>query len=116
MDTARWVEEKPEREKAALERHERLSKLFRENRFLFEMEVRKMRDAVIDNAPDESLRQKLRAIQNDWDRKLNGAGTRDNRFVLARTFFWEHFNDVWLPGIQQVNIRLNNRPQNPPEK
>lgn len=102
--------EKFEREHEALNRHRELSRLFRENRFAFEKERRRMIQEVIDSAGNEKLRQKLIQIQSRWDKRMKEAGTPHNRFVLAKTFFWEHFFEVWYPEISRINQLLNRSP------
>ena len=110
MERLRWKEEKVEREKEALERHARLSGLFREDRLAFERERKRMIDEVINSAEDEEQKNRLRALQEHWDEKMRGAGSRHNRFVLAQTIFWEHFNEIWNPAIQNLNLILNSKP------
>jgi hypothetical protein len=102
-----WEEEKEERRKESIREHERLSKLFKEDRLSFERERKNAIKALIDQVEDEGERKKLWELQNDWDRKMKGAGTAHNRFVLAQMFFWEHFQNVWNPAIQQFNRILN---------
>ncbi len=102
-----WEHNKEEREQKALKRHALLSKLFREDRFTFEMERRRMIEEIIESAEDEEQRCALRDLQAGWDRKMKGAGTLQNRFVLAKTFFWEHFHNVWHPAIEEINRKLN---------
>ena len=109
MQRLKWEEEKEKRRKEALERHTRLSKLFKENRFAFERERKRMIDEVINSAEDEEQKNRLRAFQGSWDKKMRGAGSRDNRFVLAQTFFWDHFFETWTPAIQQFNFHLNGK-------
>ena len=110
MESLRWKEQKAEREKRSLERHARLSSLFREDRLAFERERKSMIDEVINSAEDEELRNRLRALQECWDKKMRGAGSRHNRFVLAQTIFWEHFNEVWHPAIRKFDLILNSKP------
>ena len=107
MNASDWAEQKEEREKAALEKHKRLSRLFRENRFLFELERKKMVAEVIDSAPDEAQREKLRSIQATWDKRMKSAGSKHNRYVLAQSFFWEHFHEEWHPAIRKISQALN---------
>ena len=109
MKKINWEEDKKKREEEALKRHARLSRLFKENRFAFELERKKMIDEVINSPDDEEQRKSLRALQDSWDKKMKGAGSRHNRFVLAQTFFWEHFHEVWQPSIQKYNYILNGR-------
>ena len=84
-----------------------MSKLFREDRLSFEREKKRMIDEVISSAPTEELKKKLREMQASWDTKLKNAGSESNRFVLAKFFFWRHFDEVWQPTLQKVNQQLN---------
>ncbi len=102
-----WEPDKEKREQNALRRHAMLSKLFREDRFSFERERRRMIEEIIQSAGDEDQKRALRDLQADWDRKMKGAGNRHNRFVLAKAFFWEHFHNVWHPAMEALNRRLN---------
>lgn len=102
-----WELHREEREQKALKRHAMLSRLFREDRFTFEKERRRMIREIIESAEDEEQKAALLDLQADWDRKMKGAGTLQNRFVLAKTFFWEHFHKVWQPAIEEMNRKLN---------
>jgi hypothetical protein len=102
-----WEEEREKRRKESLENHERLSRLFREDRLSFERERRKAIRELIDSAPDEEQKKRLWDLQNSWDKKMKGAGSAHNRFVLAQVFFWDHFHNVWNPEIQKLNSMLN---------
>jgi hypothetical protein len=101
--------EKDKREKRALEKHARLSRLYKEDRFAFERERRRLIDEVISSAGDEKLRGRLRSFQESWDRKMRGAGSGHNRFVLAQRLFWEHFQETWQPNIQKLNAIIKGR-------
>ncbi len=107
MDESNMDNEKERRRKEAVERHARLSRLYREDRLSFERERKRMIDQVLDSVEDAEQRNRLRALQEDWNRKMKGAGSVHNRFVLARAFFWEHFHEVWQPAIQEINQVLN---------
>ena len=107
FSSTEWADKKEEREKAALGRHARLSALFRENRFLFELERKRMIAAVIDGAPDEALRTELRSFQESWDSKMKSAGSEHNRYVLAQAFFWEHFHERWQPALREISQRIH---------
>ncbi len=102
-----WENDKEKREQQALERHARLAKLFKENRFSFERERRRMIEEIIESAEDEALKARLRELQEDWNRRMRGAGSSHNRFVLAKAFFWEHFHGVWQPAIEEMNRVFN---------
>jgi uncharacterized protein DUF3135 len=107
MDMSKWSQEKEAREKKSLEKHTRLAKLFRENRFAFELERKTMIADLIDGVADKELREKLWSFQTAWDRKMKNAGSPHNRYVLAQTFFWEHFHEKWQATLQKFNRRLN---------
>ena len=109
MGILNWQEEREKIRKEALEEHARLHKLFVEDRLSFERERKRMIDNVINSAEDEELRQALKALQADWDRKMRGAGSRHNRVVLAQTFFWDHFHEKWYPAVQKFNALLNDQ-------
>jgi hypothetical protein len=100
-------EEREETRRAALERHQELSRLFREDRLAFERERKKMITEVIESAEDEDLRAKLRALQATWNKRMRGAGSEHNRFVLAQTFFWDHFHTSWQPALDRFSELLN---------
>jgi len=110
MERLKWQGEKEKRERASLERHARLSKLFKKDRLAFEREKKGMIDELINSVKDGEQRSRLQAFQNSWDKKMRGAGSSHNRFVLAQTFFWEHFHEVWNPAIQKYNVMLNGKP------
>ena len=107
MDRLKWRQERAEREKEALERHARLSRLFRKDRLAFERERKRMIEEVIGSVEDEEQADRLRAFQESWDKRMKGAGSNHNRFVLAQSFFWEHFHEVWHPTIIKYNSILN---------
>ena len=109
MERLKWEKEKEKREKESLEKHAGLSKLFKEYRFAFERERKKMIDEIINSVEDEDQRDRLRAFQKSWDKKMRGAGSRHNRLTQAQTFFWEHFHETWHPTIQKFNFLLNNK-------
>ncbi|MBW1672621.1 MAG: hypothetical protein JRJ45_03075, partial [Deltaproteobacteria bacterium] len=53
MERLKWEQEKEKREKESLEKHARLSKLFKEDRFAFERERKRMIDEIINSVEDE---------------------------------------------------------------
>lgn len=101
MNELNWTEEREKIREEALERHERLHSLFVEDRLSFERERKKAIDELISRAGNEEMKQKMRAWQSAWDKKMRHAGSNENRFVLARSLFWEHFHEVWNPAIQE---------------
>lgn len=114
METSKWEEEKEKRTEESLRWHARLSKLYREDPFAFEREKKRMIDEVINSAEDEKQREKLKALQNAWDKKMKGAGSKHNRFVLAQSFFWDHFHETWYPTLQKFNGTLKGGSDNTP--
>lgn len=111
MERLWWAKDKEKRERESAERHAGLSKLFKENRFAFERERKRLIDEVINGVEDERRRESLRALQASWDKKMRGAGSKHNRFVLARTFFWEHFHEVWVPALKGLSAALEKKPR-----
>ena len=93
--------EKEEREKKSLEEHERRSKLFKENRFMFEIERKKEIEALIKNAPPE-YQEKLKEIQAEWDRTVKGAGNKHNRLVLAEHMLMDYFQRSFVPAVNNA--------------
>jgi hypothetical protein len=109
MSGSTWEGEKEKRRNEALENHDRLSKLFKEDRFSFERERREQIRALIDCVQNEKQRERLRELQYRWDKRLKGAGSPHNRWVLCQSFFWEHFHEVWNPAIQGFSRLLSDR-------
>lgn len=109
MEKLTLQEEKKKREERALEKHQRLSELFKEDRLSFERERRRMIDEVISSVEDEEKKKRLMAVQESWDRKMRGAGSKQNRFVLAQALFWEHFHEVWCPALEEFDRTLNDK-------
>lgn len=107
MGNLNWEIERVKIKEKAIEEHDRLHRLFKENRFAFEIERKRMIREVIDSTRDEDQRARLVAIQNSWDNKMKKAGSRHNRFVLAQHLFWEHFNNIWNPLIQEYSRELS---------
>lgn len=109
MKKLNWAEERERIRKEALEEHERLHRLFIEDRLSFERERKQAIDNLINSQEDPEARRRMRELQSTWDRRMRNAGSRQNRFVLAQTFFWEHFHDVWHPAIKEFNSLLNSK-------
>ena len=113
MDTLKWEKEREKREKASLEKHTRLSELFRKDLFAFEQERKRMINKVINSAGDEAQKKRLKDMQASWDKRMRGAGSKYNRFVMAQTLFWDHFYENWLPAIKKFDLHLNAKPTRP---
>ena len=99
------MESKEEREARALKEHKRMSILFKENRFMFELEAKKKREELIMSAPPEQ-QPKLKEMQADWDKTMKGAGSKGNRLVLAEHKLMEHFRNVFHPAMQWAYLEF----------
>lgn len=93
--------EKEEREKRSLEEHARRSKLFKENRFMFEIERKKEIEALIKNAPPE-YQENLKETQAEWDRTMKGAVNKHNRLVLAEHMLMDYFHGAFVPAVNNA--------------
>jgi hypothetical protein len=102
MENLNWEKGRQERQRKALENHARLSRLFKEDRLAFQREQKRMIDELINSIEDEKQRNRLRAFQESWDKKMREAGSKHNRFVLAQTLFWEHLHKIWNPTIKTL--------------
>jgi hypothetical protein len=111
MEPLNWEANPEARKEKALQEHARLHRLFKENRFAFELERKRAIEAVIQDARTEEMREGLRALQASWDRTMKNAGPKENRLVLAKTLFWDHFYQVWTPAIQQLQAVFQGRPE-----
>ena len=85
----------------ALEEHERLSRLFKENRFMFELERKKILERNIKRIQKKNLRNDLKEMQDQWDRIMKNAGSPHNRFVLMQTMLWDAVQNQWLPALNK---------------
>ena len=110
MKEPTWEEAKEKRRQEALERHARLHKLFQEDRLAFERERKNAIQDLINGVRDKATKDQLLQMQASWDKRMRGAGSAHNRFVLAQTFFWDHFHNVWNPRMQELNLILNRKP------
>lgn len=108
METLNWVDEKEKIKEEALKEHTRLHKLFIDDRLSFERERKRMIREVIESAETEEKRQRLMELQEQWDKRMRGAGSKHNRLVLAQTFFWDHFHENFKPAIETFNAALGN--------
>ncbi|MCD4722024.1 MAG: hypothetical protein K8S13_19500 [Desulfobacula sp.] len=82
----------------ALKDHERLSRLFIEDRFKFELERKEAIEKKL-NIKNEKLRNNLIKLQKKWDDILKNSGSSHNRFVLIQMLFWDHVNDHFRPAL-----------------
>jgi len=70
MENLDWEKGRQERQRKALENHARLSRLFKEDRLAFQREQKRMIDEVINSIEDEGQRNRLRAFQESWEKKM----------------------------------------------
>ncbi len=89
----------------ALQEHERLARLFRQDRFKFELERKNAIEEIIKDAETEERRSNLRKLQRRWDNILKNAGSSHNRLVLIQMFFWDNINDLFLPALDCIQAR-----------
>lgn len=101
-----WKQETKDIKIKALEEHARLNKLFKEDRFAFERERKRMIDEVINSARDEEQKERLKALQKSWDDKMKKAGSKHNRLVIAQHLFWKHVEEKWNPALQDYSHLL----------
>jgi len=100
MDTIKQFSFKYEQK--ALAEHERMSRLFRENRFLFELERQKAIEKIINRVKRKKLKKQLQMRQARWDKLLRNSGTVQNRLVLIQMMLWDAVNTEWLPAIEKA--------------
>ena len=67
MDPLNWEKDRELREEKALEEHARLHRLFKENRFAFELERKQAIEAVIQSARTEEMPKSLEEIELHWN-------------------------------------------------
>ena len=91
--------------KQALADHERLSRLFIENRFKFELERKRAIEKKLNKIKNEKLRDDLIKLQAKWDNILKNAGSKHNRFVLIQMLFWDHVNDYFRPALNCFSFK-----------
>lgn len=107
MEKKNIQEERDREREASLRRHERLHRLFVEDRLSFERERKRLINEFFDSIEDQEKRDRMKALQDSWDKRMRNAGSAHNRLVLAKAFFWSHFHEVWHPAIQDLNAALN---------
>lgn len=82
-------------EKEAIKKHEKMHNLYKTNRFMFEIEAKKMINDFINSIPAER-QPKLRELQSKWDAAMKGAG-KHNRLVVAENLLMDHFINKFKP-------------------
>jgi len=96
-----------ERKRKWLEEHDRLSRLFKEDRLTFERERKKRINNTIDRSRSRAGRVRLRELQNQWDSVLRGSGSEHNRFVMIQMLFWDQIQEVWSPTLNCYENKMN---------
>ena len=104
-----WDTQREEIKKRAIEEHTRLNKLFKEDRLSFERERKSMIDEVINNAKTQEQKDRLRSMQDSWDRRMKRAGSKHNRLVIAQHLFWKHIDEKWNPMLQEFSRILKGK-------
>lgn len=108
MDDSSSGEGREELKIRTLKWHDKMARLFTEDRLAFERERKRLLEEFFNGIKDDDERRRLRDIQAAIDQKMNHAGSEHNRFVLIQTMFWDHFHNVWQPGIQKISALLKN--------
>ncbi|MEH0020683.1 MAG: DUF3135 domain-containing protein [Desulfobacter sp.] len=88
-------------EEEALAEHARLSKLFKENRFMFELERKKAIENTINSTGHEALKKELEKLQREWDSILRSSGSPQNRLVMIQMLLWDFVHNRWLPALRK---------------
>ena len=91
-------ESRERRKKEALEQHAKLAKMFREDRFSFELERKRLIGETINEMP-EKMRESMYSLQEKINKRLNNAGSPYNRMVLMNMMFRQQVLDVFLPAL-----------------
>lgn len=100
-------------ERIELDEHERLTALFREDRLSFERERKCLIEAAIAAAPDEKCKKKLTLQQQQLDKILQRAGSRQNRLAMMQALFWDHYVNEFLPALNRFIQELDRSPLQP---
>ncbi len=86
----------------SLREHDRLSRLFKESRFMFEVERKKLIESTIKIAKVKN-KKFLKDKQEKWDSILNKAESEHNRLVLIKMLFWDNFYNDFQPVLKNFN-------------
>ena len=91
----------------ALKNHEKMSTLFKNNRFMFEIETKKQIQEFIDNAP---LKHKkgLIELQKKWNTAMKGAGSKHNRLAIAQNILMDHIINNFQPAVESLKETIQN--------
>ncbi len=101
MELIRFNKEK------ALAEHERLHRLFRENRFAFELERKQAIETAIGRARTRRLKEELQNIQDKVDHILNHSGSAHNRLILMQMVFWKQVTEKFIPAVASGSKKKN---------
>ena len=95
------------RKKQLLVEHERLSRLFVEDRFQFELEKKREIEKIINNAKSKQ-KDSLMKLQKNWDDTMKNSGSPHNRFILNKILFKDHVNNYFKPALICSPVKKNN--------
>ena len=79
-----------------------MSKLYKEDPEAFEKKRKELVEEAIINAPPK-IQLKLRSLQSKWDKRMRGAGLKENRLVFAKSMLMDNFINEFKPGIHQLS-------------
>lgn len=91
----------------ALAEHERLHRLFKENRFAFELERKQAIETAIERARTLRFKKELQKIQDRVDHILNHSGSSHNRLVLMQMMFWRQVTEKFIPAVASGSKKKN---------
>jgi len=89
----------------ALAEHDRLSRLYVENRFAFELERKQLIADCINNYSNRQ-NDSLQDIQHKLDHTLKNSGSIHNRLVLMQMFFWDQVKERFNPALKDFKDKL----------
>ncbi len=100
------MKDKSELRKKWLKEHDRLARLFVEDRLSFERERKRRIERAINRSQTPGGKTSLRELQQNWDHILKHAGSPHNRFLLIQMLFWNQVRGVWGPALNSYEKRL----------
>ena len=95
----KFADRRAQLKEQALKDHERLSHLFIEDRFKFELERKRVIEKKLKNIKNEKRRGNLIKLQKKWDNILKNSGSAHNRFILIQMLLWGQVYDQFRPAL-----------------
>lgn len=95
-----------------LDEHDRLANLFKDDRFAFERERKRIIKESIDHM---YTRDRRRLQQQELDRILSSTGSSDNRFAMIQALFWHNLFQKWQPALHNNSTTLEKLVRSPKE-